>query len=228
MSDIIDRLKEPEAHYPGNFDTPKRANAMLSCLCQEAMEEIESLRRELAEARQEIADRKADCETGHDQDEATITELRRQLVEKHVEVKRLKQSHLEEMSAVQIRLAENKDQLAVSQAREQQANECRIALVHQIHELADHIERAEYCINDIDMLKQMRGQRAYAMNVASQWNQNGNPFVNDTAALSAMIAKAGEVMRERCAVECETHYNFSNALAAAIRALPGVVLDDIK
>lgn len=73
--------------------------------------------------------------------------------------------------------------LAVSQAREQQANECRIALVHQIHELADHIERAEYCINDIDMLKQMRGQRAYAMKVASQWNQNGNPFANDTATL---------------------------------------------
>ena len=41
--ELIERLKEPEAHYPGNFDTPKRANAMLSCLCQEAADEIESL-----------------------------------------------------------------------------------------------------------------------------------------------------------------------------------------
>ena len=44
MTDIIERLKEPEAHYPGNFNTPKRAYAMLSCLCQEAAEEIEQLR----------------------------------------------------------------------------------------------------------------------------------------------------------------------------------------
>ena len=41
MSDIVEQLKEPESHYPGNFDTPKRANAMLSCLCQEAAETIE-------------------------------------------------------------------------------------------------------------------------------------------------------------------------------------------
>lgn len=27
MTDSIERLKEPETHYPGNFDTPKRANA---------------------------------------------------------------------------------------------------------------------------------------------------------------------------------------------------------
>ena len=27
MTDIVERLKEPETHYPGNFDTPKRANA---------------------------------------------------------------------------------------------------------------------------------------------------------------------------------------------------------
>lgn len=50
----------------------------------------------------------------------------------------------------------------------------------------------------------------------------------DTSALQAMITKAGEVMRERCAVECETHYNFSNALAAAIRVLPGVTLEDLQ
>ena len=49
MADIIDLLKEPEAHYPGNFDTPKRANAILACLCQEAAEEIEQLRQQLSE-----------------------------------------------------------------------------------------------------------------------------------------------------------------------------------
>ena len=49
MTDIIDLLKEPEAHHPGNFDTPKRANAMLSCLCQDAAEEIERLRKQLSE-----------------------------------------------------------------------------------------------------------------------------------------------------------------------------------
>ena len=54
MSDIVEQLKEPESHYPGNFDTPKRANAMLSCLCQEAAETIESLRQQLAEKDAEI------------------------------------------------------------------------------------------------------------------------------------------------------------------------------
>ena len=52
MADIIERLKEPEEHYPGNFNTPKRANAMLSCLCQEAAEEIEQLRQQIADRSQ--------------------------------------------------------------------------------------------------------------------------------------------------------------------------------
>ena len=52
MTDIIERLKEPEVHYPGNFNTPKRANAMLSCLCQEAAEEIEQLRQQIADRSQ--------------------------------------------------------------------------------------------------------------------------------------------------------------------------------
>jgi archaellum component FlaC len=30
--------------YPGNFDTPQRANALLFGLCQEAAEEIKNLR----------------------------------------------------------------------------------------------------------------------------------------------------------------------------------------
>jgi hypothetical protein len=56
------------------------------------------------------------------------------------------------------------------------ANKCRIELVGQIHELADHIERARGCITDPDMLKQINGQRDYALMVSDKWNQNGNPF----------------------------------------------------
>lgn len=36
MTTLIDRLNNPELHYPGNFDTPARANAVLMSLCQEA------------------------------------------------------------------------------------------------------------------------------------------------------------------------------------------------
>lgn len=54
---------------------------------------------------------------------------------------------------------------------------------------------------------------------------------SDTTALSAMIAKAGEVMRGRC----ENHANYykAHSLVAQgiydeIRALPGVTLEDLK
>ena len=42
MSDLINQLREPELHYPGNFDTVKRANAMLMCMCQEAADALEA------------------------------------------------------------------------------------------------------------------------------------------------------------------------------------------
>jgi hypothetical protein len=44
MNDIITVLNDPEKVYPGNFDTPQRANALLFGLCQEAAEEIKKLR----------------------------------------------------------------------------------------------------------------------------------------------------------------------------------------
>ena len=40
MTTLIDRLKNPELHYPGNFDTPARANAVLMSLCQEAADAL--------------------------------------------------------------------------------------------------------------------------------------------------------------------------------------------
>lgn len=73
------------------------------------------------------------------------------------------------------------------------ANECRLTLIHQIHELADHIERANYCISDQDMLKQINGQREYALEVSSKWNQNGNPFLSLPSNTSdANLTKAQE------------------------------------
>ena len=44
------QLNEPDAYFPDNFDTPKRANALLMCLCQEAADAIKSLERQLAES----------------------------------------------------------------------------------------------------------------------------------------------------------------------------------
>ena len=44
MNDIVITLNDPEKVYPDNFDTPKRANALLFGLCQEAAEEIKKLR----------------------------------------------------------------------------------------------------------------------------------------------------------------------------------------
>lgn len=59
---------------------------------------------------------------------------------------------------------------------EKDANACRVSLLTQIHELADHIERAAPCCGDSDMRKQMLGQREFALMVSGKWNQNGNPF----------------------------------------------------
>lgn len=55
-------------------------------------------------------------------------------------------------------------------------------------------------------------------------------FPSDTTALSAMIAKAGEVMRERCASEFyQPHVeHFGDSIQLTIRALPSVTLEDLK
>lgn len=53
MTDLVQRLNEPEEYYPGNFDTVKRANAMLLCLCQEAADALTVKDKEIAELRAE-------------------------------------------------------------------------------------------------------------------------------------------------------------------------------
>ena len=42
MTTLTEILNNPEEHYPGNFDTPERAVALLTGLCQEAATEIEN------------------------------------------------------------------------------------------------------------------------------------------------------------------------------------------
>jgi hypothetical protein len=49
MTDLTKILNNPEEHYPGNFDTPQRANALLTGLCQDAAIEIERLNAEVLE-----------------------------------------------------------------------------------------------------------------------------------------------------------------------------------
>jgi hypothetical protein len=49
MTELVKILNNPEEHYPGNFDTPQRANALLTGLCQDAANEIERLNAEVLE-----------------------------------------------------------------------------------------------------------------------------------------------------------------------------------
>ena len=53
-AELIQRLNEPELYYPGNFDTPRRANALLSGLCQEAEDALESADKRIAELEAEV------------------------------------------------------------------------------------------------------------------------------------------------------------------------------
>jgi hypothetical protein len=43
MTTLTEILNNPEEHHPGNFDTPQRANALLTGLCQDASAEINRL-----------------------------------------------------------------------------------------------------------------------------------------------------------------------------------------
>lgn len=47
MTTLTEVLNNPEEHYPGNFDTPQRANALLTGLCQDAATEIDRLNKAL-------------------------------------------------------------------------------------------------------------------------------------------------------------------------------------
>ena len=99
-------------------------------------------------------------------------------------------------------LEQLKLQLAASQAREVQLREA-------LHKLARLGNGAHYGTSD--------GNRIAQVAIA---------LPQDTSALEAMIAKASEVMRERCADETSKRHEFR--AFDTIRALPGVTLEVIK
>lgn len=126
-------------------------------------------------------------------------------------------------------LLEMLEQLSASQAREQQLRDKVSELINATPGHAGQCSglkcREPYCYscNDEDEADKYLQQIWDLCHSARELLKQ-----SDTSTLESLIAKAGEVMRERCAVECETHYNFSNALAAAIRVLPAVTLDEVK
>jgi len=208
VTDIIPRLKEPETHYPGNFDTPKRANAMLSCLCQEAAEEIESLRQKLAGQNEYYENVMQDGGN-------RIKALRQQLAEKNAEIERLKSTPPEKREDLRCvisdlcdQVRERDQQLAASQAREQQLREalskCESVLYNR-DRFADDVEAHKAAV--------------IALSLPA-----------DTTALQSMIAKAGEVMLERCASEFNQQHveYFGDTIQLAIRTIPAVTIEDLK
>lgn len=144
--------------------------------------------------------------------ERTIESLRKQLAEKDAEIKRLNsklQKQALDCIAADGQAFDSWQQLAASQLQNKQLREAI---------------RDVCCDPDGNVCIGLMGG-CYA---DKEVLEEALALPQDTTALESLIAKAGEVMRERCAVECETHYNFSNALAAAIRALPAVTLEDLK
>jgi chromosome segregation ATPase len=61
--ELIEHLRDPDIHFPGNFDTVKRANAMLMCLCQEAADALESQAEKLTAYEVLVAQYEADAES---------------------------------------------------------------------------------------------------------------------------------------------------------------------
>lgn len=123
----------------------------------------------------------------------------------------LMQSALEEDTA---RIGELREQLAASQAREQQFREALIGAHKALEAIGDEMTVGDRYTNAgqylIDSLCPSREALA---------------LPSDTTALEALIAKAGEVMRERCWHSVP----FGQiAICGAIRALPSITLEDLK
>ena len=55
MRTLTELLNNPEEHYPGNFDTPQRANALLTGLCQDAATELAQMQAEIERLKATLA-----------------------------------------------------------------------------------------------------------------------------------------------------------------------------
>lgn len=99
-----------------------------------------------------------------------------------------------------------RQQLAASQARELQLREA--------------------LVNTVKLFKGDHSAPLSSEVIKQQDNALALP--SDTTAIETMIQKAGEVMRERCASFAETSFAYRFDNANAIRALPGVTLEDLK
>lgn len=134
-----------------------------------------------------------------------IESLRQQLAEKDAEIERI--TH--ERNNLKALLHARNTGVAASQLREQQ--------------LRAWIEK--WCKFD-SLNMDLRGWFRFSAEYKA--------LPTDTSALEAMIAKAGEVMRERAAKETERTFDTQGRLvyfkdfADAIRALPDVTLGDVK
>lgn len=109
-----------------------------------------------------------------------------------------------------------KAQLAESQAREAKLREALDA-VQQVANRSDGI--AGWHLNgDIASWDSILPEVSDALTTPS-----------DATALNELIAKAGEVMQEQCAQRAEQEsIGYSSSIAKAIRALPGVTLEDLN
>ena len=55
MTELVKILNNPEDYYPGNFDTPERANALLTGLCQDAATELAQMQAEIERLKATLA-----------------------------------------------------------------------------------------------------------------------------------------------------------------------------
>ncbi len=156
-----------------------------------------------------------------------IIALRQQLAEKGAEIGRLRKEQeqygpdkvaIQKQAWVeadrQRQINELRRQLATSQAREQQLREVvwetNRHLDQTYSDLIGHLGCEWLAAEYVDTLSPMLS-KALAL-------------PQDATAIEAIIAKAGEVMRERC-IEYNTRRMITTA---AIHALPGVTLEDLK
>ncbi len=129
-----------------------------------------------------------------------------------------------------------RQQLAVAKAENDSLRKANLECVEYFNEaqkdLAASQAREQKLLNHIALALEFCDMPAFSIaeNLA-----NALALPQDTSALEAVVAKAGEMMRERCAVEA---YEWAMAYvvedtapvdnADAIRAIPAVTLEDLR